>query len=365
MVMVDARNLFALIPTEDPTTTETVRVDDPDARFRTELWSSESPSELTATLADRDIELTDEAVAVEGIARAERTPTIVAFRSAIPYLRAIGVVALVLTCAALAQHASRRREAAAAETAMLTQMGVSTATLRWSAVGELVLVGVVGSVLGTGLGAATNTFMVGRMDPLPHTRGTRLRDVAVVAERRRGGRLDRRSGRSGRARCTPVGSPSGRGGGVACQLVTPARRRSARGSCRSIRPRAVRCTRCVAWVRVTERGGDGGRRPVGEREEHTDAAAGAAGATDRWVVAHRRDVETTTTPTSRLRRLRREVGLVLQRPSHNLFPHLTAYEQLVHLARRARRTHGRHRHAARTDRPHGARPPPTRSAEWR
>ncbi len=46
------------------------------------------------------------------------------------------------------------------------------------------------------------------------------------------------------------------------------------------------------------------------------------------------DVETTTAPTSRLRRLRREVGLVLQRPSHNLFPHLTAYEQLVHLARR-------------------------------
>ncbi len=167
MVMVDARNLFALIPTEDPTTRETVRVDDPDGWFRTELWSSESPSEMTATLADRDIELTDETVAVEGIARAERTPAIVAFRSAIPYLRAIGVVALVLACAALAQHASRRREAAAAETAMLTQMGVSAATLRWSAVGELVLVGVLGSVLGTGLGAATNTFMVGRMDPLP------------------------------------------------------------------------------------------------------------------------------------------------------------------------------------------------------
>lgn len=167
MVMVDAHRFFALIPAEDPTTRETLRVDDPDGWFRTELWSSQAPSELTTALGARGLELTDETVQVEGIATAERTPAIVAFRSAIPYLRAIGIVALALACAALAQHASRRRNAAAAETAMLAQMGVRRSTLRWSAVGELVLVGLVGGALGVGLGAATNTFMVGRMDPLP------------------------------------------------------------------------------------------------------------------------------------------------------------------------------------------------------
>ncbi len=45
-------------------------------------------------------------------------------------------------------------------------------------------------------------------------------------------------------------------------------------------------------------------------------------------------VDATTASARHLRRLRHRIGLVQQRPSHNLFPHLTATEQLVHLARR-------------------------------
>lgn len=45
-------------------------------------------------------------------------------------------------------------------------------------------------------------------------------------------------------------------------------------------------------------------------------------------------LETTTVPTRRLREVRHGIGVVQQRPSHNLFPHLTATEQLVHAARR-------------------------------
>lgn len=169
LAMADAASLFALIPSEDPTTKETQRIDDPDGWFRTELWSSETPAGLTASLAARGIDLGASDATIGGISVEERDAAIVAFRSAIPYLRSIGIVAVLLACASLAQHAVRRRSAAAVETAMLMQMGVAPATLRWSAMGELVLVGLVGAAAGAGLGAAMTRFMIGRLDPLPRS----------------------------------------------------------------------------------------------------------------------------------------------------------------------------------------------------
>ncbi len=180
MVLVDARALAPQLPGRDgslPGPADTTRLDQ---WFRTYVWSNGEQADLSAAIGSAALD-----VESPNVATAQRFPAFVAFTLSLPYLRLVGIALLIVALASIVVLGARRRGELAIELAMTDRMGLPRRTVVAAVAGAAVLLGVLGSLIGTAIARLLVAFMTHRLDPgpafVPHFDGTLSWGAVIVA----------------------------------------------------------------------------------------------------------------------------------------------------------------------------------------
>lgn len=132
-----------------------------------QAWGRGSASEVQSSLAVAGFPAVARDEQVQTAAEFQNRPALRAQTWALAYLRAVSVAAGALGLVGLGLHAASQQRRRTVATVLLTRMGLSPSSSRWSATIELALLGGLAALLGAAFTLPAARLLLVRLDPVP------------------------------------------------------------------------------------------------------------------------------------------------------------------------------------------------------